>query len=299
MKIVVAGGSGFLGGPLRHALASAGHAVINLTRRHPPRGSDEVHWMPDGTAGEWARVVEDATAVVNLAGEGIADRRWTDARKRAILESRLAATRSLVAAIEQASKPPRALVSASAVGYYGPRGDEIVDETTPPGPDFLANVCLEWERAAERAAKATRVAIIRTGLVLHPEGGALGQMLLPFKLGVGGPTGSGRQYMPWIHRDDWLEIVKWLIGEPAASGAFNGSAPAPVRNAEFGRALGKALHRPAILPTPAFALRLLFGELSELLLTGQRVVPARALEMGFEFRFRRLEEALKDLFARS
>jgi uncharacterized protein (TIGR01777 family) len=298
VTIVLAGGSGFLGAALRRALAAHGHAVVNLTRR-PADGRQDVQWTPDGSAGPWRQVLESADGVINLAGEGIADRRWSDDRKRAILNSRILATRSLAAAINAATVPPRMLLNASGIGYYGPRADDIVTEATPPGRDFLATVCVAWEREAEQASTATRVALIRTGVVLHPDGGALAQMLTPFKLGVGGPIGTGRQYMPWIHRDDWVALVCWLIQHSDARGAFNGCATEPVTNAEFGRALGRALHRPAVLPLPAFALRILVGEMAELLLTGQRAIPARALDMGFEFRFTRLEDAFSDLFTRS
>lgn len=295
MRIVLAGGSGFLGSPLRAGLLADGHQVLNLTRRPSPRTPEEVTWTPDGGVGPWGRAIDGADAVINLAGEGIADKRWTDARKQAILSSRLKATRSLVEACARAAQPPRVMVSASGVGYYGPRGDEVVTEGSPPGSDFLSSVCMQWEQAAEQASPHTRVAIIRTGLVLHPDGGALAKMLLPFKLGVGGPQGSGAQYMPWIHRGDWIALVRWLLTEDAARGAFNGAAPEPVTNKEFARALGRAVRRPALLPVPGMALRGLLGELAEALLTGQRAVPARALEMGFRFRFTRLDDALRDL----
>jgi uncharacterized protein len=299
VKVVVAGGSGFLGTALRAALVADGHAVANLTRRPIPSAPDDVMWTPDGTANGWARVVDGVDAVVNLAGAGIADTRWTDERKDLILTSRIAATRSLVTAIARAAAPPRVLVSASAVGYYGPRGEEIVTEATPAGADFLAKVCVDWEREADQASSVTRVAIVRTGVALHTAGGALARMLLPFKLGAGGPLGAGVQYMPWIHRDDWVDLVRWLIAEPGARGAFNGTSPAPVTNAEFVRALGRALRRPAILPVPAFGLRLLFGEMADLLLTGQRAVPARALEMGFRFSLEKLDDALQNLLSDS
>ncbi len=297
MKVVVAGGSGFLGAALRTALLADGHAVVTLTRRASPIAPDEVTWTPDGGANGWAHVIDGVEAVVNLAGAGIAEARWSDQRKADILTSRIAATRSLVTAIARAAVAPRVLVSASGVGYYGPRGAEIITEATPPGTDFLAKVCMEWEREAEQASTVTRVAIVRTGLALHTEGGALARMLLPFKLGAGGPLGGGTQYMPWIHRDDWVDLVRWLIAEPGARGAFNGTAPEPVTNAEFVRALGRALGRPAILPVPAFGLRLLLGEMADLLLSGQRAVPARALEMGFRFRFEKLEKAFEDLLS--
>jgi uncharacterized protein (TIGR01777 family) len=295
MKVVLAGGSGFLGAPLRAALNAEGHTVVTLTRRTAARAPDEVSWSPDGSVGAWARVFDDADAVVNLAGEGIADHRWTAAHKEAVLVSRLNATHSVVAALAQAAQRPRALVSASGVGYYGFRGDEIVTEATSPGTDFLARVCVAWEAAAAEAGAFARVSFVRSGLVLHTSGGALAKMLLPFKLGVGGPHGSGRQLMPWIHRDDWVGLVRWLIVQDSARGPFNATAPEPVTNKEFARALGRALGRPAILPVPALALRVLLGEISDALVTGQRAMPTRALEMGFQFKFRRLEDALRDL----
>jgi hypothetical protein len=295
MKVVVAGGSGFLGSALRAALLADGHAVANLTRQPIPRAPDDLTWTPDGAAGDWADAINDVDAIVNLAGEGIADKRWSALRKQAIVASRTLATRSLVAACARASRPPKVFVSASAVGYYGPRGDELVTEAMPPGIDFLAKVCVDWEQEAEQASPVTRVALLRTGVALHPEGGALAQMLLPFKLGVGGPIGSGRQFMPWIHRDDWVDLVRWLISEPTARGAFNLTAPEPVTNKEFARSLGRALRRPALLPMPPLALRLLLGEMADLLVTGQRAIPARALEMGFRFKFTRLDDALSDL----
>jgi hypothetical protein len=300
MKVVVAGGSGFLGGALRQALLADGHAVANLTRRTTPRAPDDIAWIPNGTAaGEWVKAIDGVDAVVNLAGEGIADARWTEARKRALIDSRLAATRSLVAAIARAAAPPSVFVSASGIGFYGPHGDELVTEATPAGNDFLAGVCVQWEREAEQAASLTRVAIVRTGMVLHPEGGALGKMLLPFRIGVGGPIASGTQWTPWIHRADWVDLVRWMLAEPAARGAYNGSAPEPVRNAEFARALGRAVRRPAFIPVPAFALRMLLGEMAEILLTGQRAVPARVIEAGFRFRFQKLDDALAHLFRRT
>src|SRR5918993_737303 len=250
VKIILAGGSGFLGQALKGKLQREGHAVANLSR-HPRRGvQEDLPWTPDGTAGAWAAALEDTDAVVNLAGENLGDQRWTDERKQAIRTSRVLSTRSLVAAIRGLKRPPTVLVSGSAVGYYGAHGDEVVTESTPPGDDFLADVSVEWEREAEQASTVTRVVVVRTGLVLHPDGGVLARLLLPFRMGVGGPLGSGTQYMPWIHRDDWVDLVIWLIGNATARGAYNATAPAPVTNAEFTRALGRALHRPAFLPVP-------------------------------------------------
>jgi uncharacterized protein (TIGR01777 family) len=189
-------------------------------------------------------------------------------------------------------------VSGSAVGYYGPLGDAIATEQAPAGSDFLARVCVQWEAEAERAASPrTRVVCVRTGIVLAKDGGALPQMLLPFKLGAGGPVGSGRQYWPWIHRQDWIDLVRWTIQTPAASGPVNAVAPNPVTNKEFARALGRAMHRPAFMPAPAFALRLMLGEMADsLLLSGQRAVPSVAERAGFTFRYTRLDDALQAIF---
>jgi hypothetical protein len=302
MKIVVAGGSGFLGRPLAAALARDGHHVVMLTRSSAPAPggspSRAVTWMPNGAVGPWAEEINGAAAVVNLAGESIAARRWTDAQKRRILDSRVQATRSLVAAIEQATTPPPVFISGSAVGYYGPLGDEIATEGTPAGSDFLARICVQWEAEAIRAASdRTRVTCVRTGVVLEKDGGALPQMLPPFKFGVGGPVGSGRQFWPWIHREDWIGLVRWAIETPTAAGAINVTAPTPVTSADFARALGRALHRPAFMPAPAFALRLLLGEMADaLLLSGQRAVPARAERGGFRFRYAQVDDALRAIF---
>jgi uncharacterized protein len=306
MNIVIAGGTGFLGRPLATALVAAGHDVIILTRAssmsagditHKIAGTRSIVWSPDGTTGAWAAAIDGADAVINLAGEGIAERRWTDAHKRRVRDSRLQATRSLVAAIQGAATPPPTFISGSAVGYYGPSDDTIVTESTPPGSDFLATVCTQWEQAAVQAASdRTRVARIRTGIVLEKGGGALPQMLPPFYLGAGGPVGSGRQYWPWIHRADWVALVIWTLTTPV-SGAVNATAPNPVTNADFARSLGRVLHRPAFMPAPAFALRLLLGEMADaLLLSGQRAVPAVAERGGFTFQYQHVDDALAAIF---
>jgi uncharacterized protein (TIGR01777 family) len=295
VNVILAGGSGFLGRALQSRLLADGHTVATLTRRPRPQTPDDIAWTPDGTAGAWARALTTVDIVINLAGEGIADRRWSDERKASLRSSRLLATRSLVAAMQSVPAPPRMFISASAVGYYGARGDEIVTEDDPPGADFLAQLCVDWEREAEQASSFTRVAIVRTGQVLHPDGGALAQMLLPFRMGVGGPVGSGRQYFPWIHRDDWTGLVVWLTHAADARGAFNATAPNPVTSAEFAHALGRVLHRPAFMPVPEFGLRILLGEIAEALVAGQRAIPARAHAMGFQFRYPDLEAALRQL----
>ena len=266
MKIVIAGGSGFLGRALTTRLEADGHDVVVLTRR-PAASSGRVRrvvWQPDGTApppeaGQptgWARELEDADAVVNLAGEGIADRRWTASRKRALLESRVHSTRSLVAAIRAASRRPRTFVQASGVGYYGVAGDDVIDESSPPGSDFLAGLCMNWEAEA-RAVEALgcRLVIVRNGIVLARHGGALKKMLPPFLFFVGGPIADGRQYFSWMAIDDWTALVAWALATTSVSGALNGTAPEPVTNAQFSQALGRALHRPSWIPVPGFALR--------------------------------------------
>jgi uncharacterized protein (TIGR01777 family) len=298
MKIVIAGGSGFLGRALSERL-SKGHEIVVLSRR--AGGSKAIAravvWTPDGTAGSWAAEIDGADAVVNLAGESIAGRRWTEAQKRRIRESRVMATRSVVQAIEQAATAPSVLVSGSAVGYYGPCEDQVVTEEAPPGHDFLADVARQWEAEALRAAARTRVVCLRTGLPLDRGGGALPAMLPPFWFGAGGPVGSGRQYWPWIHLADWLGLAQLAIESPTVSGPLNATAPNPVTNAEFARTLGRVIRRPAFLPAPGFALKLLLGEMAQaLLLSGQRVVPAKAERLGYRFAFQTLEPALRSIF---
>jgi len=299
MRIVIAGGSGLLGRLLSDALRRDGHHLVVLTRGEPrPDGATKlVTWNPDGSVGAWSMELEGAGVVVNLAGESIAGRRWTAAHKQRIRDSRVLATRSLVTAIGKAAQPPGVFISGSAVGYYGPHGDEVVTESTPAGSDFLAEVGVAWEAEAQAAEWRTRVVLIRTGIVLSREGGALPPLLPPFWFGVGGPMGTGRQYWPWIHWRDWVDLVRFAIRTSTLSGPVNATAPTPVTNREFTRALGKAMHRPAFVPTPGFALKLLLGEMAEpLVLTGQRAVPAKAEEMGFSFTYREIGQALDALF---
>ena len=301
-RIVLTGATGFLGQPLVAALRHGGHQMVVLTRR--PRSAEPgaavrfVAWNPDGAAGPWAAEIDGADAVINLAGESIAGHRWTAEHKRRIRDSRVNATRSIAAAITGAARRPALLINGSAVGYYGSRGDQRLTEESPPGTDFLADVCVQWEEEAARAAiTGTRVVCVRTGIVLERDGGALPQMLPPFRVGAGGPVGSGAQYWPWIHRQDWINLVLFLLAHPSASGAVNATAPNPVPNREFARELGRAMHRPALLPTPGFALKLLLGEMADaLLLSGQRALPAKAERLGYAFRFPHLDAALEHLF---
>ena len=295
VTIVLAGGSGFLGRKLAKRLEHDGHTTITLSRR-PSAAGNEIAWSPDGQAGALPRHIDGVDAIVNLAGENIAEGRWTDARKQQLRDSRILSTRTLVRATAACARPPRVFVSGSGIGYYGPRGDETVTESMPPGADFLGRLCVEWEQEACMAESAsTRVAIVRTGLAMGRDGGALKKMLLPFKLGLGATLGSGDQYLSWIHVDDWTSMVSWLIQNDRATGAFNACAPGPITNRTFTRTLGRVLHRPAVLHAPAFVLRLALGEMASMLLTGQRALPACAEQLGFRFTHRTLEPALESL----
>lgn len=294
MRIVIAGGSGFLGRALSADLLRHGHDVQVLTRR--PRGTHDVIWSPAPTPAAWMDVVDGTDALVNLAGESL-DARWTAAHMRAVRASRIDATSALVAAIRRASRPPAAFVSGSAIGIYGVRGDEPLTETSPLGSDFVAGLCREWEARALEASGISRVVLLRTGLVLSRSGGVLPRMARPFYFMAGGPLGSGRQYCSWIHLQDWSALVQWAIANETVMGALNLTAPNPVTNAEFARALGAALHRPAWLRAPAFALRLLLGEMADaLVLGGQRVLPHKAAALGFGFSYEHLAAALHAIY---
>ncbi len=298
MRIVIAGGSGFLGHALSEELRQ-GHEVVLLSRgaesfsERP--GLRVVRWTPDGKSGAWAGELDGADAVVNLAGAGIADQRWTAARKRLILDSRMQSTRSLMDGLRSVKTRPRVFVQASAIGFYGSydNGPEF-DERSSPGSDFLSSVCVAWEAEAQPAAMlGCRLVVIRTGIVLDRRGGALAKMLPPFRFFVGGPIATGRQYMSWIHLSDWVGLVSWAIATPSVSGPINATAPNPVTSAGMARAIGHALHRPSLFPVPAFVLKTMFGEMAEVcLIRGQRVIPRRALELGYQFRHPQVEGAI-------
>ena len=295
MKIVIAGGTGFLGSALASAFRADSHDVTILTRQ--PRRAGEMAWNPSAPAGDWFSSIDGADAVINLAGRPIESGRWTDSRKRSILRSRVDATRAVVTAIAGAQRRPAVLLNASAVGAYGPHGPEPLTETSPPGSDFLASVCVAWEAQALEASWMTRVVLLRTGLVLDRDGGALPKLALPFWFGAGGRAGSGEQYWSWIHRDDWTRMVRWAIDAPDVVGRLNLTAPRPVTNRDFAETLARVLHRPALLPTPAFALRVILGEMADaLILSGQRVLPVKATQGGFEFRYPELEPALREIY---
>lgn len=305
MHALITGGTGLIGTALTQSLLADGHRVTVLTRQGNPS-------LPDGAAAQvwdaktaegWAHVVNEADAVVNLAGESLAGHgplptRWTATRKDAIRQSRLNAGQALAQAIDGASNPPRVLVQASGIGYYGTHEDELIDENAPAGTDFLGTLAVDWEASTRPVEdKGVRRVIIRTGAVLSVDGGALPKLLLPYRMFVGGPLGTGRQFMPWIHIADEVNAIRFLIDQPTAQGAFNLCAPHPVTNREFGNVLGRVLNRPSLLPVPAFAMHALFGEVANVVLEGQRAVPKRLESLGYTFRFAELEPALRDLLS--
>ena len=298
--VLVTGASGMIGVALCNALIDHGDTVIGLTRDpdRARRTQSTIEWHAWEPTRERppAEAIEAADAVINLAGEPI-NQRWNDAVKDRIAQSRIKATKNLADAITTADDPPTVFISGSAIGYYGNRGDELLYEDAEPGDDFLADVVVEWEAAANAVAgNGIRVATIRTGHVLDPTGGLLGELLTPFRLGVGGPIGNGRQYMSWIHRDDEVGVLLWSLENAAASGPVNATAPNPVTNKEFAKQLGKAVSRPAVVPIPGFALGVLRGpEFGKVLQEGQRVYPKVALDNGYEFKHPDLGGALANL----
>ena len=300
MRVLVTGASGLIGSALCDALLARGDTVVGLSRDpQRARGTNpSVIWRAWEPTLERppADAFENVDGVVNLEGEKI-NQRWTEDAKRRIMESRRTGTRNLVAAIAALERKPKVLVSQSAIGFYGDRGDAIVDESSEPGDGYDAEVAREWEAAArEVEGSGVRLVVVRTGHVLDPRGGLLGELLTPFKLGVGGPLAGGRQYMSWIHIDDEVGILLWALDEERVTGTVNATAPNPVTNRELSRAIGRAVNRPAVVPVPGFALDLKFGpEFGKVLRGGQRVMPRRARDLGYEFRFADVDEALKSL----
>jgi uncharacterized protein (TIGR01777 family) len=304
MRIVITGGSGLIGSALAREMGAEGHDVVVLSRRPEklaplPPGVRTASWDGESAAG-WQGLLAagpaEGVAVVHLAGESVASGRWTAERKRRIRASRLLSGQAVVEAVRRAAAPPRVLLQASAVGYYGACGDEEVGEDHPPGGDFLAELAAAWEESTvEVEALGVRQVVLRTGVVLARAGGALPALLRPFRLGAGGPLGSGRQWVPWIHLADEVGALRHLLGSAAARGPYNLTAPEPVTNRGLARALGRALHRPSLLPAPAFALHLVLGEMADMLLHGQRALPRRLLAQGYTFRYPELGAALPDL----
>lgn len=298
MKVLVTGASGFVGKRVVEQLLNKGDQVVVLTRNtvkaaiHLGKDCQYYLWS-DTTELPPEEAFEGVDAVINLMGEGIADKRWDEQQKKKIYDSRIIGTAKLVERIKGMAKKPSAFVSASGTGVYGNRGDEVLTEESSTASDFLAHVCKDWEGEANKAKDlGLRVAILRTGVVLGKNGGALAKMLLPFKMGVGGPVGSGKQYMSWIHVDDLAAMYVHAVRDPSYSGVFNATAPNPVTSKEFARELGKAVHRPAVFPVPAFVLKTIFGEMSQVLLDGQKVLPKRAQANKFKFRYPIVEMAL-------
>lgn len=301
MRVIVTGGSGLIGRALVESLIAHEHRAV-IVSRNP----DRLTGLPDGVEAErwdaadaarFAEIATGADAIVHLAGESIASGRWTAERKRRIRDSRVRATTAVASALGQVENGPRVLLQGSAVGFYGPRGDEVVDEGAMPGSDFLAEVCRDWEAASAAVEeRGVRRAILRTGVVLARDGGALPRMALPFKLFGGGPVGSGDQWLPWIHLADEVEAIRLLLESSQAAGPFNLTAPEPVTNRELAKALGRALGRPSFVPTPGFVLKLALGEMSTIVLDGQRAVPRALLDLGYAFRFERIADALADIY---
>ena len=292
MKVLISGSSGLVGKALAKSLTNDGHEVLRLVRRKPATAA-EIEWHPNH-GGLDAERLQGIDAVVHLAGESIASGRWTDEKKRAIRESRVKGTSLLAESLAQASTPPSVFISASAIGYYGNRGDELLTETSRPGDDFLAGVCIEWENATKPAVEnGIRTVNARFGIILDETEGALAKMLTPFRMGIGGRVGDGRQWMSWVALDDVVNAAKFLITDTSTRGPVNFVSPSPVTNAEFTKTLGRVLSRPTFFPVPEFAARLAFGEMADaLLLASQRVKPAVLEEKGFKFGWPTLESAL-------
>jgi uncharacterized protein len=300
MRVIITGGTGLIGRPLSAALLAEGHEVIILSRNPAkrkgiPPGVRLEQWDGQSATG-WGPLADGAGAIINLAGEGIADGRWSEERKQRILASRIDAGKAVVQAIAQAQQKPGVLIQASAVGYYGPRGDELITESSSPGADFLARVCFEWEASTAAASQqGVRRPVLRTGIVFSNEGGAFPKLVLPFRLFAGGPVGSGQQWYPWIHIDDEVRAIQFLLNHPMATGPFNLAAPEPLTNKALAGEIAKVMGRPAVVPAPGFAMKAAFGEMSTVLLDGQRALPQRLQELGFEFKYPTAEVALRAL----
>jgi hypothetical protein len=304
VEIVIAGGTGFIGKSLCEALNLHGHRVTMLTRRRAEVerifGSTvrAVEWDAK-SSGSWEQSLNGTQAVVNLAGASIADARWTDSRKWLLTESRVNATRLLVQACGRLAVKPLVFINASGIGYYGPQGDEVLDESSGPGKGFLADLCVEWESAAREASShGIRVVCLRTGMVLEREGGALPRMVLPFRLFMGGPVMPGTQWISWIHRDDLVGLIEWALTNKTMAGPINAVAPSPVTMTDFCRTLGLVLRRPSWFPVPEFVLKMALGELGSVMTTGQKVAPVIAQRSGYRFLYPFLEGALRAIFTK-
>jgi uncharacterized protein (TIGR01777 family) len=299
MKLVISGATGLIGSALVDRLWNQFHSLVLLSRRPPTEiGVTKKEWLAwtPGASGAWEKAIDGADGVINLAGEPIAAKRWNEAQRQKLRSSRIDSTRSLVSAIAKAEKKPKFLLNASAVGYYGPHGDETITESSPAGSDFLARLCADWEEEAKKAeVHGIRVAVVRTGIVLERGQGALKKMVPPFKTYLGGPLGSGNQWMPWIHIEDEIGLLNFLIENDNARGAFNATAPNPVTMEEFAKALGQVLNRPSWVSVPPSVLALMLGEMADVLLAGQRAIPEAALKLGYVFKYPTIVGALESL----
>ena len=302
MRYIITGGTGLIGTALAEKLLQNGAEVILLSR-NPGKYSDSIpkgarlkDW--DGkTVNGWGELVNADSGIINLAGANLSAGRWTTSRKREIMDSRTNAGQAVVQAVVQASKKPQVVLQSSAVGYYGSRGDKIITESTSAGSDFASRVTIAWEESTKAVeAFDVRRVIIRTGVVLSTTGGAFPQMLLPFRLFAGGPIANGKQWFPWIHLKDTVAAIHYLLENQQATGVFNLSAPYPVQNRELAKAIGKQIHRPSLLPVPGFALKMLFGEMSTILLASQRIIPQNLIDLGYKFQFPKVESALENIF---
>jgi uncharacterized protein (TIGR01777 family) len=294
MKILITGATGLIGTALQPSLRAKGHELL-LASRSEPKNEEFIQWDPSAGFSEPERL-EGIDAVIHLAGESISALRWTDEKKKAIRDSRVLGTRSVVDAIAELNEGPRVLIAASAIGFYGDRGDEELTERSKSGKTFLAEVSREWEAEARRAEDSgVRTVLLRTGIVLSKDGGALGTMLLPFKFGLGGVVGDGKQWMSWISLDDHIDVINFVLENESIRGAVNSVSPNPVTNQEFTAAMGEVLYRPTFIPVPEFAVNLMFGEMGEaLLLDSTRVIPKRLLDAGYEFKFPDLKKAIEN-----
>jgi uncharacterized protein (TIGR01777 family) len=306
MKVFIAGGTGLIGNRLVRRLHERKNTTILVLSRRPAEARAQFGFAANVIEGDplqpgpWMEAVEDCDVVINLVGESIFAKRWSEDFKKLLIDSRVKSTENLGLALARRTRrkdgTPKLHINASATGYYGPHGDEELDENSPPGDDFLANVCKEWEKAIQQVEfSGVRTAYVRIGVVLDKEGGALPKLVGPFRIYMGGPVGSGNQYISWIHHEDLVSMILFLLDQPTAKGAYNGTAPTPVTNKELAVALGKQLNRPSFLPTPGFALKWVLGEVADVVTQGQRVLPRRALSAGFTFKYPTIEGALADL----
>lgn len=298
MKIILAGGTGFIGKHLVPFLLEQQHEVILLVRKQDATMPKQVvqHVWDGKNQGDWSKSIDGADAVINLSGAGIADKRWSESRKQLILSSRVESTLAIKEAIKNATQRPKVWINGSAVGYYGNVPTGVVTESTTSGKDFMGDICRLWEEATQGVETDTRVVLLRTGVVLGADGGALPKMAKPFKMFAGGPIGNGKQGFPWIHMEDELQLIHFILKNESVKGAINAAAPELLSNKQFSKVLGKVLKRPSFFPVPAFMLKLIFGEMSAVLLDGQFVKPLRAQEAGYLFKYSTAEAALKQIF---